>query len=243
MNVPKPPFRTVSEELLYSIYLKLPGGGNMPGLTKEDINTLAKLNAILQDAVLMSADQIGGAIAALKGDVPEVANSLEKLYNIVRGITALKREDIDTIEELNAILTNADLLRIDDLAEALAALNLKRRTIEFFFSDDHWKEGHPHHHPGDTHVLRGKINSLEEDFTSKLLGVTYKTRLDASSSWVDHLDLSSLQHWINTNIVGNEGQGTVYWIRCLPVYKEERDREKEKEWEAVNVFVYDAIDI
>src|SRR5688572_18859809 len=100
MDVPKPPFRTVSEELLYNIYLKLQGGGNVRGLTKEDINTLAKLNAILQDSELMSAEQIAGSIAALKGDVPEVANSLGKLYNIIQGITALKREDIDTIEEL-----------------------------------------------------------------------------------------------------------------------------------------------
>lgn len=101
----------------------------MPGLTRDDINTLAKLNAILQDTELMSAEQIARSIAALKDDVPVVANSLEKLYNIVQGITALKREDIETIEELNAILTNVDLVRTEDLTKALAALNLKRRTI------------------------------------------------------------------------------------------------------------------
>jgi hypothetical protein len=167
----------------------------------------------------MSAEQIAGSIAALRGDVPEVANSLEKPYNIVRGITALKREDIDTIEELNAILSNADLVRVDDLAEAVAALNLRRRTIEFYFADDHWKEGHPHHHAGDTYVLRGKINSLGEDFTSELSGVNYKTRLDTSSSWAHHSNLESLQNWINTNVTGNEEGRTKYWIRCLPVYK------------------------
>jgi hypothetical protein len=238
MDVPNPPFRTVSEELLYSIYRKLQGGGNIPGLTKEDINTLAKLNAILQDAVLMSAEQIAGSIAALKGDVPEVANSLEKLYNIVRGITALKREDIDTIEELNAILTDADLIRMDNLTEALAALNLKRRTIQFYFADDHWKEGHPHHHGRDTYVLRGKINSLAEDFTNELLGVTYRTRLDTSSTWTHHTNLGSLQSWINTNIVGNVESGTKYWIRCLPVCKEGKEREKENDREAVNILAF-----
>jgi hypothetical protein len=238
MDVPNPPFRTVSEELLYNIYLKLQGGGNMPGLTKEDINPLAKLNAVLQDAVLMSAEQVVGSIAVLKGDVPDVANSLEKLYNIVRGITALKREDIDTIEELNAILTNADLVRMDDLTEALASLNLKRRTIQFYFADDHWKEGHPHHHGRDTYVLRGRINSLGEDFTNELSGVTYKTRLDTVSTWTHHIHLESLQSWINANILGNEEVGTKYWIRCLPVYKAGKDREKAKDGEAVNILAF-----
>lgn len=233
MDVPKPPFRTVTEELLYSIYLKFQGGGPMPGLTRDDINSLAKLNAILQDSKLMSAEQIAGSIAALKGDVPEAANSLGKLYNIVQGITALKRQDIDTIEELNAILTNADLVRMEDLAESLRALNLKRRTIQFHFVDDHWKEGHHHHHAADTYVLRGKINSLGEDFTDALSGVTYKTRLDTSGSWAHHLNLESLQIWIDTNILGNRESGTRYWIRCLPVYKQGHDGE------AVNILRFD----
>jgi hypothetical protein len=232
MDVPKPPFRTVTEELLYNIYLKLQGGANMPGLNRDDINTLEKLNAILQDSELMSAEQIAGSIAALKGDVPVVANSLGKLYNIIQGITALKREDIDTIEELNTILTNADLVRTEDLAEALAALNLKRRTIQFYFGDDHWKAGHPHHHSRDTYVLRGKINSLGEDFTNELSGVTYKTRIDTSSSWVHHANLASLQSWVNTNVIGGEEAGTKYWIRCLPVYRAGKDGE------AVNVLIF-----
>lgn len=199
MHVPNPPFRTVTEELLYNIYLKLQGGGNMPGLKKDDINTLAKLNGILQDSELMSAEQVAGAIAALKGDVPEVANSLEKLYNIVQGV--------------------------EDLAEALLALNLKRRTIQFYFADDHWKEGHHHHHAGNTYVLRGRINSLGEDFTDELSGVTYETRIDTSRSWVQHSHLELLQSWINTNVIGNEEERTKYWVRCLPVYKQGRDGE------------------
>src|SRR5687767_10390873 len=116
MNVPKPPFRTVTEELLYNILLNLQGGGNMPGLTVDDINSIGKLNAILQDADLMTAQEITNSLAALKGDAPEIANTLGKLYNIIQGITALRREDIDTIAELNAILTDADLVRVADLA-------------------------------------------------------------------------------------------------------------------------------
>src|SRR5688572_29665662 len=113
MNVPKPPFRTVTEELLYNIYLRLQGGGgNMPGLTTDDINSIAKLNAILQDADLMSTAEIQSLLTALKGDAPDVANTLGKLYNIIQGITALRQEDIDTIAELTAILTDADLVRV-----------------------------------------------------------------------------------------------------------------------------------
>ncbi len=233
MDVPKPPFRTVTEELLYNIYLKLQGG-NMPGLTRDDINTLAKLNAILQDSELMSAEKIAGSIAALKGDVPEVANSFEKLYNIIQGITALKREDIDTIEELNAILTNADLVRIDDLAKALAALNLKRRTVQFYFADDRWDEDHHHNNDRATHVLRGQVNSLAQDLSDNLSGVTYKIRLDNSSKWINHESLSSLQDWISSFITGNEFTGVKYWIKCIPKYK------PGQEGEAINLFTYDA---
>jgi hypothetical protein len=220
MSVPKPPFRTVTEELLYNILLNLQGGGNMPGLTIEDINSIAKLNSILQDADLMSASEITGSLAALKGDAPEIANTLGKLYNIVQGITALRQEDIDTIAELNAILTDADLVRVSDLAEMIVSLNLKRRTFQFFFSghwDDH--ENYNHYHDRDMFVLRGRINSLTHDFTNQLSGVTYKSRIDVSSNWSSHATLANLQTWINANITGDEVSGTKYWIKCLPIYK------------------------
>ena len=232
MNVPNPPFRTVTEELLYNIYLKLQGGSNMPGLTTDDINSIAKLNAILQDADLMSAEQTTNSIAALKGNVPTAANTLEKLYNIIQGITYLKREDIDTIAELNAILTDADLVRITDLADALVALNLKRKTIQFYFPNDHWDDDHDHNNSRDTYVFRGKINSLSQDFTNELSGVSYKSRLDTSSSWASHSNLMALQTWVNTFIVGDEQTGTKYWIKCLPVYKSGHDDE------AVNFLTY-----
>jgi hypothetical protein len=165
MDVPKPPFRTVTEELLYNIYLKLQGG-YMPALTKDDIDTLPKLNAILQDADLMSAAQIAGSITALKGNVPEVANSLEKLYNMIQGLTYLKREDIDTLSEINAILVDADLVRTEDLANALNGLKLKtQRVIRFYFTGDNWNDDHRHNNDRDTFILRGKIKSLVEDFT------------------------------------------------------------------------------
>lgn len=235
MDVPNPPFRTVSEELLYNIYLKLQGGGNMPGLTKDDINTLAKLNAILQDSELMSTEQIAGAIAALKGDVPEVANSLGKLYNIIQGITTLKREDIDTIEELNAILTNADLVRFEDLAEAIFALHFERRTIQFYFKDDHWKDDHDHNSDRNTYIFRGKIDSLSQSLTDDLFGVTYKSRVDDSRTWAFHENLAALQYWINTSVSGDEETGTLYWIKCLPQFKSGRNGD------AVNIFKYNVL--
>jgi hypothetical protein len=288
MNVPKPPFRSVSEELLYNIYLKM-NGGTSNGLTGSDIDTLAKLNSFLTDAVLMKADDIMSAINALKGNVPVVANSLEKLYSIVQGLTYLKREDIDhlaelnaivqdadlirtedltnaisgikgnvpvngntleklynliqgvsflkredidTIGELNALVTDGDLVRVEDLAEVLVSLNLKRRTIQFYFSADHWDDNHNHDNDRDTYIIRGKINSLTHDFTNELSGVTYKTRLDTASLWITHANLAALQTWINNNIVGDELTGTKYWIKCLPVYKTGHDDE------AVNVLSY-----
>src|SRR5687767_11798264 len=106
MSVPNPPYYSRTEELLYNIYVKLQGGNGVNGLTANDINTLGKLNAILQDADLMSSEQVNASLALLKGDVPDVANTLGKLYNIIQGITYLQQEDIDTIAELNAIITD-----------------------------------------------------------------------------------------------------------------------------------------
>ncbi|HQQ95772.1 MAG TPA: hypothetical protein PLX35_00850 [Cyclobacteriaceae bacterium] len=282
MNTPKPPFSSISEELLYNIYLKV-STGNGNGITPNEIDTLAKLNSFLKDAVLMKADDIMSAINALKGNVPVVANSLEKLYNIVQGLTYLrredidhlaelnaivqdadlirtedltnsingikgnvpvdgntleklynliqgfsflKREDIDTIAELNALVTDGDLVRVQDLADALVGLNLKKRTLQFFFSGD-WDddEHYNHYNDRDMFVLRGKINSLTHDFTNQLSGVTYKSRLDVSTNWASHTTLANLQTWINANITGDELSGTKYWIKCLPIYKPGYDDE------------------
>lgn len=226
-----PPFYSRTDELLYKIYLKL-NGESMPGVTLNDINTLSKLNAILQDGDLVSQQHFNDSIMALKGNVPVSANTLEKLYNIIQGMQSLKREDIDTLEELNAILTDADLVRIQDLADALVALNLKQRRFQFYFPDSHWDDDHNQSMRRDRFVLRGKINSLTEDFTNALSAVSYKTRIDTSSSWAYHLNLTALQNWINTNVSGNEQTGTRYWIRCIPVYKSGQDGE------AMNVLTY-----
>ncbi len=120
MSVPKPPFHSATEELLYSIYLKL--SDNMASLSINDINTLAKLNAILIDADLMKAEDVLRAINELKGNAPSSADTLEKLYNIIQGLTYLKKEDMDTLAELNAILSDAYVIKTSDLTEAINAL-------------------------------------------------------------------------------------------------------------------------
>jgi hypothetical protein len=120
MSVPKPPFHSAAEELLYNIYLKL--SDNMGSLTTNDINTLAKLNAILTDADLMKAEDVVNAINAFKGNVPVAGDTLEKLYNIIQALNYLKAEDIDTLAEINAIIIDADLIKTDDLASAINEL-------------------------------------------------------------------------------------------------------------------------
>lgn len=120
MSVPKPPFHSVSEELLYSILQKLP---DMDSLTKADINTLAKLNAIIEDGDIVSDTAIEAAISALKGNVPQAGNTLEKLYSIIQGLGNLKREDIDTLAEINEILSDADFATMADLEETAVGIN------------------------------------------------------------------------------------------------------------------------
>ena len=119
MSVPKPPFHSASEELLYNIYLKLQ---DMNSLQESDINTLAKLNAILTDADLMKVEDITLAINAIKGNVPDAGNTLEKIFNIIQGFTYLKAEDIDTLAELNAILSDADIIKTEDLQSSIDTL-------------------------------------------------------------------------------------------------------------------------
>jgi hypothetical protein len=119
MSVPKPPFHSVSEELLYNIYLKIQ---TMDALQESDINTLAKLNAILTDAQLMKSEDVALAIQAIKGNVPQAGDTLEKLFNILQGLTFLKAEDIDTLAELNTILADANLIKTEDLQNAISSL-------------------------------------------------------------------------------------------------------------------------
>ncbi len=120
MSVPKPPFHSAIEELLYNIYLKL--SDNMAALTTNDINTLAKLNAILTDAELMKSDDVINAINALKGNAPVAGDTLEKLYNIIQALNYLKAEDIDTLVEINSIITDADLIKTEDFTAAINTL-------------------------------------------------------------------------------------------------------------------------
>ncbi len=135
MSIPKPPFHSASEELLYNIYLKIQ---DTDSLKESDISTLAKLNAIIIDADLMKADDIISAINDLKGNVPEAGNTLEKLFNIIQGINYLKAEDIDTLAELNAILSDADLIKTEDLQNAINVLKanvpLAADTLEKLFN-------------------------------------------------------------------------------------------------------------
>ena len=225
MSVPNPPYYSTTDELLYNIYLKIQGGNGVNGLTANGINTLGKLNAILQDSDLMSLEQVNASLALLKGDVPDVANTLGKLYNIIQGITYLREEDIDTIAELNAIITDADLVRISDLADALVALNLKRRTFQFFLE--------PNFHERNVTVLKGKINSLLEDFsTGQLNSVSYQSRLDTITNWTNHATLAALQNWINQFVTGNEIDGGKFWIKCIGNYKQGHNGD------AVNLFTY-----
>jgi len=118
MSAPKPPFHTTTEELLYNILQKLP---DVTYLTKDDINSLAKLNALILDGDVPTDEAITNAINAIKGKVPEEGDSLGKLYSIIQGLGNLKNEDIDTLAELNAILSDADLLSVDDFNETMTS--------------------------------------------------------------------------------------------------------------------------
>ena len=86
MSVPQPPFHSVSEELLYNIYLKFGDMGNIDSLKESDINTLAKINAILTDGDLMKADEITSLINTLKGNAPAEGNTIEKLYALLQPV-------------------------------------------------------------------------------------------------------------------------------------------------------------
>lgn len=118
--MPKPPFHSVTEELLYNILQKLP---DVTYLTKDDINSIAKLNALILDGDIPSDTIITETINSIKGNVPEAGNTLAKLYAIIQGLGNLKSEDIDTLAEINAILTDANLATIADLEKVVFELH------------------------------------------------------------------------------------------------------------------------
>ena len=227
MEVPKPPFYTVTDELLYNIYQKLSSPAN--GLTASDISTLAKLNALLTDADLVSTESLVNTINSLKGNVPSAGNTLEKLYNIIQGLNYLSREDIDTLAEINSLLVDADLVKTEELTTAINQIE-GRKEFQFYF---HGQGGDDDDCPDrDRFVIKGKINSLVDDCSNELSGVTYKTRVDTSASWIAHPNLPYLQNWINIAITGDHLTGMKFWLKCVPVYK------PGKNGEAVNLLGY-----
>jgi hypothetical protein len=226
MSLPKPPFYSFTEELLYNIYLKLSAPSN--ALTISDINTFAKLNAIIADVDLATSENLVNSIGTLRGNVPVVANTLEKLYNIIQALNYLKREDIDTLAEINSLLVDADLVKTEDLTNAITNLNSKARIAPFYFDGD----DDEHCDSNEILIFRGKIELLTQDLTHELASVTYKTRLDASNIWVTHSNLVALQTWINQFITGDQNTGAKYWIKCQAVYKH------GKTGRAANIFGY-----
>lgn len=208
MSLPNPPFHSTVEELLYNIYLKL----NTTDVTA-----------------------INSAISNLKGNVPASGDTLEKLFNIIQGLNYLTAEDIDTLGELNTILTNADLVSVATLSSVVNQLTnairgnvpvagntleklygliqagTKNRIIQFEFKSNQFADHRL--------LFKGQINSLSDDFTNELSSVSYKSRLDTSDSWILHANLAALQTWIDSNVTGNEITGTKYWIKCVATYK------------------------
>jgi hypothetical protein len=120
MSAPKPPFHSTTEELLYNILLKLP---DVTYLTANDVNSIAKLNALILDGDIPSEQSTTSAVESIRGNVPEAGNTLAKLYSIIQGLGNLKSEDIDTLAELNAILKDADLATFADIEETLVGIN------------------------------------------------------------------------------------------------------------------------
>jgi hypothetical protein len=123
MSTPKPPFHSVTEELLFNILQKLP---DVQYLTADAIDSVAKLNALVLDGDFPTTGSMSSAladtIANIKGNVPATGDTLEKIYNIISGLGNLKSEDIDTLSEINALLTDADLVSTSQLTSAVSSL-------------------------------------------------------------------------------------------------------------------------
>lgn len=89
-------------------------------------------------------------------------------------------------------------------------LALRTRTARFSIVSDLFTE--------EALSFRGLISSLSSHFTDELDSITFESRLDTSGTWSQHIDLSALQTWINTNVSGSSSSGTIYWIKAVAVY-------------------------
>jgi len=77
------PFQRL-KELLFAILQKLPNADS-----RQDIDSLAKLNALIGNASIASGTELTNAVQSIRGNVLTVADSLEKLYGIIQGLTLL----------------------------------------------------------------------------------------------------------------------------------------------------------
>jgi hypothetical protein len=74
-------------------------------LKADDIDTLAELNAILSDADLIKTEDLQNAIATLKGNAPIVADTLEKIYNLLQPILSAWVQDGNNVGATKSIGT------------------------------------------------------------------------------------------------------------------------------------------
>src|SRR5690606_4406572 len=70
-----------------------------------DIDTLAESNAILPDADLIKTGDLQNAIATLKGNAPVIADTLEKIYNLLQPMLSAWVQDGNNVGATKSIGT------------------------------------------------------------------------------------------------------------------------------------------
>ncbi|MEO1052886.1 MAG: GDSL-type esterase/lipase family protein [Bacteroidota bacterium] len=82
---------------------KTSSGSGSWGSIAGDLNAQTDLTTKISADITVATDN-------LKDNVPVSGDTLNKLYNLIQGINALSSEDIDTLAEINTILTDTNLI-------------------------------------------------------------------------------------------------------------------------------------
>jgi len=83
-------------------------------LESADIDTLAKINAIITDGTILDSVDEDNFASDSDTKVPTQQSVKAYVDSIVSGLTALEATDVDTFVEINALLGDATLIRVED---------------------------------------------------------------------------------------------------------------------------------
>jgi hypothetical protein len=168
-------------------------------------------NASVKEGIQIGKDSVISGSSIVLGDLNINGDSYFKEVGINEGLSitgSVFIKDLNQVESTKFISYNPET---GLLAYSSGSLREDVTPVDISFQFDE-------KNIDQQHSFRGSIQDISYYNTKLITSLTFLSRVDDSPSWATHKDLTELQHWINTNIMGDRLFGTIFWIRIIVEY-------------------------